>query len=226
MPADLSRCNPGQQGRERIPQLVTERGEEFILPLIGDAQRLFRPRALFEVLANLVLALAGSQRRANGRQQRRHLRPAARGVSRCRRSERRHRIRRSPPRAGSARVSEGRTTPVAEPAIASAVPVASSRRTPRVSGGHRRRSRGIAASCRSRDRSRRGSRRERAAIVSWRRRDWSAPARARGDRRCLASCSPDLLIARVRAPVPQTRARPSECRGIPSKPGRRGCPPD
>ena len=45
----------GQQRRERIAKLVPQRGQELVFPLIGEAQRVFRPGPLGQMLPNLVL---------------------------------------------------------------------------------------------------------------------------------------------------------------------------
>ena len=47
----------GQQGREGIAKLVPQRGQELVFPLIGEAERVFRPGPLGQMLSNLVLPL-------------------------------------------------------------------------------------------------------------------------------------------------------------------------
>ena len=61
-----------QQRRQRIAQLVTERGEELVLALIGETQRFLGARPVLEVPADLVLALARTKRRADRAEERGH----------------------------------------------------------------------------------------------------------------------------------------------------------
>jgi hypothetical protein len=61
----------GDQRRQRISQLVAERRQELVLPLVGQPQRLFDAGAFVDVAPNLVLPIARAQRRAHGTQQRR-----------------------------------------------------------------------------------------------------------------------------------------------------------
>ena len=58
---DLEQLQAGQERRQRVAQLVAERREELVLALVGDAQRFFGARAVLEVTADLILALAGAQ---------------------------------------------------------------------------------------------------------------------------------------------------------------------
>ncbi len=57
-----------EQRRERIAQLVTERRQEFVLALIGGAQRFRRALALLEMAADLVLTFARTHGALNGAQ--------------------------------------------------------------------------------------------------------------------------------------------------------------
>ena len=80
-----------QQGRERIAQLVPQRGQELVLPLIGEAQRVFRAGPLSQVLSNLVLPCpcpdggphrADQRRHPHGPLEQRHVAQRPHGVAR------------------------------------------------------------------------------------------------------------------------------------------------
>ena len=58
-----------QDRRQRIAQLVAERGQELVLAAVGGAQRLLDLLPLGEVAANLVLARPRANRRLRGAQQ-------------------------------------------------------------------------------------------------------------------------------------------------------------
>ena len=62
---------PSHQRGERIAQLVPERCQEFVLALVGDTKRFLMAGALFEMPADLVLALACANRGPDGAEKRR-----------------------------------------------------------------------------------------------------------------------------------------------------------
>ena len=66
----LDQLQSRQQWRQGIPQLVTERGQELVLALIGEAQRFLGARPVLEVPADLVLALARTKCGADGAEKR------------------------------------------------------------------------------------------------------------------------------------------------------------
>ncbi len=68
--AQAQQLHAGQERSERVAQFVAERGQEFVLALVAEAQGLFGPRPLTEVRSDLVLPLARAQRGAHGTQQR------------------------------------------------------------------------------------------------------------------------------------------------------------
>ena len=70
--AELEQLQAGLHGCKRIAQLVAEGGQEFVFPLIGEAQRVLGADAFLQVPANLVLAIARTQGGLNRADQRRH----------------------------------------------------------------------------------------------------------------------------------------------------------
>ena len=68
--APLQQVQAGEERRQRVPQLMAERGEEFVFAAIRVAQCLEGLRAFGQVGANLILTLACAQRGADGADQR------------------------------------------------------------------------------------------------------------------------------------------------------------